>query len=179
MGFPTKVQLIQRKGSQQWYINFPSAVAQAMEFQRGEIVEGIVEDKNRLLLRRRKVPTATLKKKTRQGVMGSWNALFDQARGFHAATLCGAGASLGLSLSTSGPPHLSGLRCIPPGNSSATGQQPIVCLNASVPKRDLSFLVRRAGATAGGGRAEKAIRFLDQADLEVKSASEYEHGQRR
>jgi hypothetical protein len=62
MGFPTKVQLIQRKDSQQWYINFPSAVAQAMEFQRGEIVEWIVEDKNRLLLRRHKVPAATLKK---------------------------------------------------------------------------------------------------------------------
>ena len=27
MGFPTKVQLIQRMHSQQWYINFPSAVA--------------------------------------------------------------------------------------------------------------------------------------------------------
>jgi hypothetical protein len=65
MGFPTKVQLIQRKDSQQWYINFPSAVAQAMEFQRGEIVEWIVEDKNRLLLRRRKVPMATLKKTKR------------------------------------------------------------------------------------------------------------------
>ena len=65
MGFPTKVQLIQRKESQQWYINFPSAVAQAMEFQRGEIVEWIVEDKNRLLLRRRKVPIATLKKTKR------------------------------------------------------------------------------------------------------------------
>jgi hypothetical protein len=65
MGFPTKVQLIQRKESQQWYINFPSAVAQAMEFQRGEIVEWIVEDKNRLLLRRRKVSTTTLKKTKR------------------------------------------------------------------------------------------------------------------
>ena len=62
MGFPTKVQLIQRKDSQQWYINFPSAVAQAMEFSRGEVVEWIVEDKNRLLLRRRKVSAATLKK---------------------------------------------------------------------------------------------------------------------
>jgi hypothetical protein len=65
MGFPIKVQRIQRKDSQQWYINFPSAVAQAMEFQRGEIAEWIVEDKNRLLLRRRKAPTATLKKNKR------------------------------------------------------------------------------------------------------------------
>ena len=62
MGYPTRVQLIQRKDSQQWYINFPSAVAQAMEFTRGEVVEWIVEDKNRPLLRRRKVPAAELKK---------------------------------------------------------------------------------------------------------------------
>ena len=62
MGFPTKVQLIQRKDSQQWYINFPSAIARAMEFQRGEIVEWIVEDKNRLLLHRRRAPATALKK---------------------------------------------------------------------------------------------------------------------
>jgi len=42
MGFPTKVQLIQRKESEQWYINFPSALAQAMEFEKGEAVEWIV-----------------------------------------------------------------------------------------------------------------------------------------
>ena len=65
MGFPTKVQLIQRKDSQQWYINFPSAVAQAMEFTRGEVVEWIVEDKNRLLLRRRNASASALKKTKR------------------------------------------------------------------------------------------------------------------
>jgi len=65
MGFPTKVQLIQRKESQQWYINFPSAVAQAMEFVRGEVVEWIIEDKNRLLLRRRTTSAAALKKTKR------------------------------------------------------------------------------------------------------------------
>lgn len=65
MGFPTKVQLIQRKDSQQWYINFPSAVAQAMEFARGEVVEWIIEDKYRLLLRRRRAPATALKKTTR------------------------------------------------------------------------------------------------------------------
>jgi hypothetical protein len=30
MGFKTKAQLIQRRESQQWYINFPSACAQMM-----------------------------------------------------------------------------------------------------------------------------------------------------
>ncbi len=63
MGFPTKVQLIQRKDSAQWYINFPSAVAQAMEFTRGEVVEWIIEDKAQLLLRRRTLPVTGRKKK--------------------------------------------------------------------------------------------------------------------
>lgn len=59
MGFPTKVQLIARKGSQQWYINFPAALAQACEFLRGEIVEWIVKDKNTLILRRNEDPAST------------------------------------------------------------------------------------------------------------------------
>jgi len=62
MGFPTKVQLIKRHASEQWYINFPSAIAQAMEFSRGETVEWIVEDKALLALRRLAPPPPTLKK---------------------------------------------------------------------------------------------------------------------
>lgn len=52
MGFPTKIQLIKRAKSEQWYINFPSAVAQAMEFDKGETVEWIIENKNKLILKR-------------------------------------------------------------------------------------------------------------------------------
>jgi len=62
MGFPTKVQLIKRKASEQWYINFPSAIAQAMEFARGESVEWIVEDKALLALRRLQPPPSAIKK---------------------------------------------------------------------------------------------------------------------
>ncbi len=62
MGFPTKVQLIKRKTSEQWYINFPSAIAQAMEFSRGETVEWLIEDKSLLALRRPEAPPPTLKK---------------------------------------------------------------------------------------------------------------------
>ncbi len=36
MGYPTKVQLIKRKASQQWYVNFPAVLAQAMEFEKGK-----------------------------------------------------------------------------------------------------------------------------------------------
>lgn len=63
MGFPTKVQLIKRKESEQWYINFPAAVAQAMEFEKGEVVEWIIEDKALLALKRQNVPPSLLKKK--------------------------------------------------------------------------------------------------------------------
>lgn len=52
MGFPTKIQLIKRAKSEQWYINLPSAVAQAMEFDKGEIVEWIIEDKQKMILKR-------------------------------------------------------------------------------------------------------------------------------
>jgi hypothetical protein len=63
MGYPTRVQLIQRKASQQWYINFPAALARAMDFAKGEILEWSVEDKNTLLLRRAEATPQTGKKK--------------------------------------------------------------------------------------------------------------------
>lgn len=52
MGFPTKIQLIKRSKSEQWYINFPSALAQAMDFEKGEVVEWTIEDKNKMILKR-------------------------------------------------------------------------------------------------------------------------------
>jgi len=63
MGYPTKVQLIQRQNSEQWYINFPAALAQAMEFTRGEVVEWIIEDHGQLRLRRLKPPAGPKKKR--------------------------------------------------------------------------------------------------------------------
>ncbi len=54
MGFKTKVQLISRKTSQQWYINFPSACAQMMDFQKGEEVEWIITEQGDLILKREK-----------------------------------------------------------------------------------------------------------------------------
>jgi hypothetical protein len=71
MGFPTKVQLIKRKASEQWYINFPSAIAQAMEFSRGETVEWLVEDKALLALRRLEAPATVLKKTPPVSSLGS------------------------------------------------------------------------------------------------------------
>ena len=52
MGYKTKVQLIKRARSQQWYVCFPSALAQAMEFAKSEVVEWVVETKHKLVLKR-------------------------------------------------------------------------------------------------------------------------------
>ena len=65
MGYKTKVQLIKRKQSEQWYINFPSALAQAMQFQKSEIVEWLVSDLSQLVLRRQDPPPDPAKKKRR------------------------------------------------------------------------------------------------------------------
>ncbi len=63
MGYPTKIQCIKRKYSMQWYVNFPAAVAQAIEFQQGEIVEWLIDDNQRLVLSRSDQAVAPLKKK--------------------------------------------------------------------------------------------------------------------
>ena len=64
MGYPTKVQQIRRKrGPDQWFINFPTAIAQAMDFEKGEIVNWHVEDKANLVLHRRDVPPSPVEVK--------------------------------------------------------------------------------------------------------------------
>ncbi|HDZ85177.1 MAG TPA: hypothetical protein ENH35_01335 [Candidatus Moranbacteria bacterium] len=62
MGYPTKIQLIKREKSKQWYINFPSAIAQAMEFKKGEIVEWLIENKKKLILKRTENSDCSVKK---------------------------------------------------------------------------------------------------------------------
>lgn len=52
MGFKTKIQLIQRQDSQQFYINFPSACAQMLGLRKGEVVEWEITARGQLLLKR-------------------------------------------------------------------------------------------------------------------------------
>ncbi len=74
MGYPTKVQLIKRAKSEQWYINFPAAIARSMEFEQGEVVEWIVEDKSQLVLRRRRTPGSAKKKRRSESSKRSNNS---------------------------------------------------------------------------------------------------------
>jgi hypothetical protein len=74
MGHPTKVQLIQRKKSaDQYYINFPTAIAEAMELAKGETVEWIIEDKANMILHRPDTPPSpvAVKKTIRHSSRGS------------------------------------------------------------------------------------------------------------
>ena len=74
MSFPTKVQLIRRKNSEQWYINFPSAVAQMMDFNKGEVVNWSLHDRSTLVLERSVTPPSPLKKTTRPFSKASKNS---------------------------------------------------------------------------------------------------------
>jgi antitoxin component of MazEF toxin-antitoxin module len=62
MGYPTKIQVIKRTNSEQWFINFPAAIAHAMEFDKGETVEWIIENKNKLILKRQQQKIVQVKK---------------------------------------------------------------------------------------------------------------------
>jgi hypothetical protein len=53
MGFISKVQVIQRgEKNRQFYFICPAPLAQALEIEKGEEIEWVVEDKQRLTIRR-------------------------------------------------------------------------------------------------------------------------------
>jgi len=53
MGYPTTVQLISREKTEQWYVNFPAAVARALDFEKGEVVEWTIQDRKTIILKRK------------------------------------------------------------------------------------------------------------------------------
>ena len=53
MAYQSTVQVIQRGGqNRQWYLICPAPLAQALEIEKGEVIEWVVEDKHTLVLRR-------------------------------------------------------------------------------------------------------------------------------
>lgn len=63
MGYPTKIQLIKRASSQQWYVNVPAAIAQSLGLEQGEVFEWTIEDRGHLHLLRAAEPKVPWKKK--------------------------------------------------------------------------------------------------------------------
>ncbi len=64
MAYLTKIQKVERPTNQSFYVNLPSAFAHALNIEKGEEFEWIVENKNLLLLQRVK----KLKSKKMKGV---------------------------------------------------------------------------------------------------------------
>ena len=66
MGYLTKVQVIERANqTKQYYFICPAPLAQALELEKGEEIEWVIEDRNTLVVRRvREVGTQVAEKAT-------------------------------------------------------------------------------------------------------------------
>lgn len=54
MGYKVKIQRVDRGTTKSFYINFPAAVAEAAQIEKGEEMEWIIEDKDKFVLKRSK-----------------------------------------------------------------------------------------------------------------------------
>lgn len=54
MGYPVKLQKVDRPTNRSYYVNLPVPVAEAIEIVKGETFEWLIEDKNTLVLRRQR-----------------------------------------------------------------------------------------------------------------------------
>lgn len=63
MGYPVRIQRVDRGATKSFYVNFPAALAIACNIEKGEEMEWIIEDKNNFTLQRiKKAPLKTTKK---------------------------------------------------------------------------------------------------------------------
>ena len=61
MGHQIKIQRVERGTMKSYYVNFPAALAEAAQMEKGEALEWLVEDRNAFLLRRVKLKKPILK----------------------------------------------------------------------------------------------------------------------
>jgi len=52
MGYKVKIQRVERRQTKSFYVNFPAAVAEALEIVKGEEMEWIIQDNNTFILKR-------------------------------------------------------------------------------------------------------------------------------
>jgi len=81
IGYPTKIQSIKGEASGQWCINFPSAVAQAMEFEKGEVVEWVIEKKKKMVLKRPNSIELETKKTLQRNLIDELDDLINECHG--------------------------------------------------------------------------------------------------
>jgi antitoxin component of MazEF toxin-antitoxin module len=56
-GYVVKLQKVERPTNRSYYVNFPVALAEAMDMRKGEEFSWIVEDKNTLIFKRKRART--------------------------------------------------------------------------------------------------------------------------
>lgn len=61
MGHLIKIQRVERGTTKSYYVNFPAALAEAAQIDKGEELEWLLEDRNTFLLRRKKPKKSILK----------------------------------------------------------------------------------------------------------------------
>lgn len=61
MGYPTKIQRVDRPTNQSFYAIIPAPLAQAFGIDKGEEFEWIIEDRNVLVLKRIKINKSRIK----------------------------------------------------------------------------------------------------------------------
>jgi hypothetical protein len=67
MGYLSKVQVIERaKGQRQFYMICPAPLAQALEIEKGETIEWVVEDKWTLKIRRGEAKGAQARRRSHE-----------------------------------------------------------------------------------------------------------------
>jgi len=52
MGHRIKIQRVERGATKSYYVNFPAALAEAAQIEKGEEMEWLMEDRNSFVLRR-------------------------------------------------------------------------------------------------------------------------------
>ena len=57
MGYPVKIQKVERPTNRSYYVNFPVVLAQAIGLEKEEGFEWSIEDKNTLILKRTRPKT--------------------------------------------------------------------------------------------------------------------------
>lgn len=64
MGHKIKIQRVERGTTKSYYVNFPAALAEATQIQKGEELEWLMEDRNTFVLRR-VIPKKSALKRTK------------------------------------------------------------------------------------------------------------------
>ena len=66
MGYPVKLQKVERPTNKSFYVTFPAAMAEAAQLEKGEQMEWLVEDRNTFVIRRIRPLNSFLKKKLQE-----------------------------------------------------------------------------------------------------------------